>query len=82
MWGFNKNMGGVNMARIKIYDLPKDMKISKDDLRKIVGGQMELISQYMELPLLTQTETREFNLLSNIIKTKDDTAKSTINNVR
>ena len=75
-------MGGVNMARIKIYDLPKDMKISKDDLRKIVGGQMELISQYMELPLLTQTETREFNLLSNIIKTKDDTAKSTINNVR
>ena len=70
------------MARIKIYDLPKDMKISKDDLRKIVGGQMELISQYMELPLLTQTETREFNLLSNIIKTKDDTAKSTINNVR
>ena len=26
------------MARIKIKDLPKDMKISKSDMRKITGG--------------------------------------------
>ncbi len=26
------------MARIKIEDLPKDMKISKNDMRKITGG--------------------------------------------
>jgi len=26
------------MARIKINDLPKDMKISKSDMRKITGG--------------------------------------------
>ena len=26
------------MARIKIKDLPKDMKISKDDMRKVTGG--------------------------------------------
>ena len=26
------------MARIKIKDLPKDMKVSKDEMRKIMGG--------------------------------------------
>jgi hypothetical protein len=26
------------MARIKIKDLPKDMKVSKENMRKIMGG--------------------------------------------
>lgn len=26
------------MARIKIKDLPKDMKISKEEMRKVFGG--------------------------------------------
>ena len=26
------------MARIKIKDLPKDMKISKEEMKKVVGG--------------------------------------------
>lgn len=26
------------MTRIKINDLPKDMKISRDDMRKVIGG--------------------------------------------
>jgi hypothetical protein len=26
------------MTRIKIQDLPKDMKISKDQMRKVLGG--------------------------------------------
>jgi len=34
------------MARIKIEDLPKDMKISKNDMRKITGGAY--IGTYLE----------------------------------
>ena len=26
------------MARIKISDLPKDMKISKDEMKRVLGG--------------------------------------------
>ena len=32
------------MARIKINDLPKDMKISKEDMRKITGGALRKVS--------------------------------------
>ena len=28
------------MARIKIKDLPKDMKISKKEMKKVVGGAL------------------------------------------
>ncbi len=28
------------MARIKIKDLPKDMKISKEEMKKVVGGAL------------------------------------------
>ncbi len=28
------------MARIKIEDLPKDMKISKEEMKKVVGGAL------------------------------------------
>ena len=29
------------MARIKIKDLPKDMKLTEEDLRKVMGGIIE-----------------------------------------
>lgn len=28
------------MARIKITDLPKDMKISKEEMKKVLGGAL------------------------------------------
>jgi|GEM_PF-5969362 len=28
-------------TRIKIYDLPKDMKITKDELKRIKGGALD-----------------------------------------
>jgi hypothetical protein len=33
------------MAKIKIKDLPKDMKISKEELKRIKGGTSDLYSQ-------------------------------------
>jgi len=38
--------------------------------------------QYLQLQQEMQQENRKFSTLSNIMKTKHDTAKSTINNVR
>ena len=35
----NKKRASI-MARIEINDLPKDMKISKDDMRKLTGGSI------------------------------------------
>ncbi|MBN1848982.1 MAG: hypothetical protein JW932_10390 [Deltaproteobacteria bacterium] len=32
------------MAKIKIQDLPKDMKISKEELKRIKGGTFDLYS--------------------------------------
>jgi hypothetical protein len=38
--------------------------------------------QYLELQQNMQNENRKFSTLSNVMKTKHDTAKATINNVR
>jgi hypothetical protein len=38
--------------------------------------------QYLGLPQQMQHESRRFSLVSNIMKTKHDTAKNSINNMR
>ncbi len=38
--------------------------------------------QYLQLQEKIQTDTRQFNLVSNIMKTKHDAAKNALNNVR
>jgi len=34
------------MAKIKIKDLPKDMKISKEEMKKVMGGMGEFTYGY------------------------------------
>ena len=41
------------MARIKIKDLPKDRKISKEEMRKVVGGAFGGTSTYSFNPTLS-----------------------------
>ena len=38
--------------------------------------------QYLALQQGIQQDTREFNLLSNIMKTKHEAAKNAVNNIR
>ena len=38
--------------------------------------------QYLQLQEKIQIDTRQFNLVSNIMKTKHDAAKNALNNVR
>ncbi len=77
------------MARIKIEDLPKDQKVSSQEMRNVFGGEIILTDmqmggdlQYLQLQQAMQHENRQFTMVSNIMKVKHDTAKSSINNIR
>jgi hypothetical protein len=76
------------MARIKIEDLPEDKNISSQEMRNVFGGviladmQMSGDLQYLQLQQDMQHENRQFTMVSNIMKVKHDTAKSSINNIR
>ena len=85
------------MARIKITDLGKGRKVSKEEMRDLLGGQTDILLtstlqmnemsrsfslQYLAIQQKIQQETREFNLLSNIMKTRHEAAKNAINNIR
>ena len=56
--------------------------------RKVINGrralQLELskAEQYLALQQNIQEESREFNLLSNLMKTKHEAAKNAVNNIR
>ncbi len=77
------------MARIKIEDLPEDKNISSQEMRNVFGGEIILTDmqmggdlQYLQLQQDMQHENRQFTMVSNIMKVKHDTAKSSINNIR
>ena len=77
------------MARIKIEDLPKDMKISKKDMRKITGGALIGDFQYLDAELSNislqdamNKQAESMQLMSNIQKSQHDTLKAIINNMR
>jgi len=62
------------MARIKIEDLPGDKSISSQEMRNVFGGGIILTDM--------QTELSQYTMLSNIMKTRHDTAKNSINNIQ
>ncbi|MBI3178887.1 MAG: hypothetical protein HYZ27_04460 [Deltaproteobacteria bacterium] len=52
------------------------------NMRSFQAEQMSLNMQYLVLQQQMQQENRQFTTLSNVMKTKHDTAKNAINNVR
>jgi hypothetical protein len=74
------------MARIKINDLPKDMEISKHELKAIRGGggivsEMNQLTN-MDLQNALQKQQQAIQMLSNMIKTEHDTVNPIIQNLR
>lgn len=53
-----------------------------DQTKAMQEMQMSFSLQYLQLQEKMQAENRQFSTISNVMKTKHDTAKSTINNVR
>ncbi|MBW2091571.1 MAG: hypothetical protein JRI34_05540 [Deltaproteobacteria bacterium] len=44
------------MARIKIKDLPKDMKVNRDEMRKIRGGMAASFGRVRLVPKLYESD--------------------------
>lgn len=59
---------------------------SPDELFSATGQLREMNAsfsmQYLQMQQKIQQETREFNLLSNVMKTKHEAAKNAVNNIR
>jgi hypothetical protein len=53
-----------------------------DQTKAMQEMQMSFNLQYLNLQNKMQNENRQFSTISNVIKTKHDTAKNAINNVR
>ena len=76
------------MARIKINDLPKEMKIKKDELRHIMGGkyigetEKNVSDLQMFLQDAVQMQSEQLQVISNILKTRSDEENAIINNIR
>lgn len=60
-------------------NLPPDLKQSLQNLQE---SQMSFNLQYLQLQNSMQNENRQFTMVSNIMKTKHDTVKNSISNIR
>lgn len=76
------------MARILIKDLPKDMKISKEEMKNITGGDSTLtlsdLSQMFQMQLQDpqQKLSVDYTTLSNTIKNQQDTLTAIVQNLK
>ena len=53
------------MAKIKIKDLPKDYKISEDEMKRIKGGLITLLQTEITDSISGGTSDSEYNLIKN-----------------
>ena len=71
---------------------PEDGELDEATLDRVVGGlvspnqaqesQMSFNLQYLQLQSQMQSENRSYTAVSNIMKTKHDTVKNSISNIR
>lgn len=52
------------------------------DVSQLQNSQMDANMQYLKLQMEVQAENRWFSTLSNVIKSRHDTARAAINNLR
>lgn len=52
------------------------------ELERLMDMNQSFSMEYLALQQAIQRETREFNLLSNVMKTKHEAARNAINNIR
>ena len=74
------------MARIKIKDLPKDQKISREEMKKIFAGTLLNIGDDAQLANIDlqnslQKQQQLIQTLSNVSKLLSDTSMSVIRKI-
>ena len=70
------------MARIKINELPKEMKIGKDEMKQIFGGDDDFLLLNLRLQPAMETNNTMLTQTYDVLKEYDDTTKTLINNIR
>lgn len=90
-------MGKKRRIRIDDLESSASRDLTEADMHNITGGSTDALFQatqemqemnmsfnlqYLQLQQQMQGENRQFTMVSNIMKTKHDTAKSAINNIR
>jgi arginine decarboxylase-like protein len=95
--GYVKAAGELDGLYIKLIQKVREVSRLAADAQKSRGSALEKLYratqemqemsqgfnlQYLDLQQNMQRENRQFTLVSNIMKTKHDTAKNAINNVR
>ena len=87
--GFMVAMGGTGMRRKSPAQSSSQEEAESGDVMSVMEMTRELQElnqtfnlQYLNLQQNMQSENRQFTTLSNVMKTKHDTAKNAINNVR
>ena len=70
---------GTNTGTPQTGNAMQDMMNQTKDMQEM---QMSFSLQYLQLQNKMQNENRQYTTVSNVMKTKHDTAKATINNVR
>ncbi|GEM_PF-5718157 len=77
------------MARIKINDLPKDMAISKEELKATRGGSLNVLNAIggdssisnVDLQNTLQQQQQTIQMLSNVSKLLSDTSMAVVRKI-
>lgn len=77
--GFGSAMGGTGFGTAGSSDAFNQMMGATQQMTEF---QASFNLQYLQLQEKIQIDSRQFNLVSNIMKTKNDAAKNALNNVR
>jgi predicted butyrate kinase (DUF1464 family) len=79
----------INEKSMKYLEKVETLVTSKDGAANLLAAtkemqetQMSFYLQYLQLQSQIQNENRSYTLVSNIMKTKHDTAKNSISNIR
>jgi hypothetical protein len=79
----------INKKSMKFLEKVETLATGKDSAADLLAAtkemqetQMSFNLQYLQLQSQMQNENRSYTLVSNIMKTKHDTAKNSISNVR
>jgi predicted ribosomally synthesized peptide with nif11-like leader len=74
------NSKGYNFTLADVQSLAAEAELTDAQLAAVAGGAF--VDDYLGLQRQMQDENRRFSMISNIIKSKNDTAKNSINNIR
>lgn len=75
-------LSGGTTSFVTAAQTASKMQASNMDVSQLQNSQMDANMQYLKLQMEVQAENRWFSTLSNVMKSRHDTARAAINNLR